>query len=82
MYIVVGSRAAKVHIPTFREGSDLDLWSVERIQDCDNSVVPQEVISCFEYDSLANRCATLNDIPCFNLFFEEDRERILRFIGQ
>lgn len=67
MYIVVGSRAAKVHIPTFREGGDLDLWSVERIQDCDNSVVPQEVISCFEYDSLANRCATLNDLLTIKL---------------
>ena len=27
-------------------------------------------------------CAKQNNIPCFNLFFEEDRERIMEFIGE
>lgn len=27
-------------------------------------------------------CAKHNNIPCFNLFFEEDRERIMKFIGE
>ena len=26
-------------------------------------------------------CAKRNNIPCFNLFFEEDRERLTKFTG-
>lgn len=27
-------------------------------------------------------CAKQNNIPCFNLFFEDDKERIMKFVGE
>ena len=67
MEILVGSKAAKIHIPTFREGNDVDYWSLEKLWNCDSSIIPKEIIPLFEHDSLVNRCATLNDLLTIKL---------------
>ena len=67
MKILVGSKAAKIHIPTFREGNDVDYWSLEKLWNCDSSIIPKEIIPLFEHDSLVNRCATLNDLLTIKL---------------
>ena len=67
MKILVGSKAAKIHIPTFREGNDVDYWSIEKLWNCDSSVIPQKIFVLFEHDSLVNRCATLNDLLTIKL---------------
>ena len=67
MKILVGSKAAKIHIPTFREGNDVDYWSLEKLWNCDSSIIPKEIVPLFEHDSLVNRCATLNDLLTIKL---------------
>ena len=67
MEILVGSKAAKIHIPTFREGNDVDYWSLEKLWNCDSSIIPKEIVPLFEHDSLVNRCATLNDLLTIKL---------------
>lgn len=67
MKILVGSKAAKIHIPTFREGNDVDYWSLEKITNCDSSIIPKEIVPLFEHGSLVNRCASLNDLLTIKL---------------
>lgn len=67
MKILVGSKAAKIHIPTFCEGNDVDYWSLEKLWNCDSSIIPKEIVPLFEHDSLVNRCATLNDLLTIKL---------------
>ena len=67
MKILVGSKAAKIHIPSFREGNDVDYWSLEKLWNCDSSIIPKEIVPLFEHDSLVNRCATLNDLLTIKL---------------
>ena len=67
MKILVGSKAAKIRIPTFREGNDVDYWSLEKLWNCDSSIIPKEIVPLFEHDSLVNRCATLNDLLTIKL---------------
>lgn len=67
MKILIGSKAAKIHIPAFREGNDVDYWSLEKLWNCDSSIIPKEIVPLFEHDSLVNRCATLNDLLTIKL---------------
>lgn len=67
MKVLVGSTAAKKQISAFREGMDVDYWSVKKIPNCDSSVIPQKIFALFEHDSLVNRCATLNDLLTIKL---------------
>ena len=67
MKILVGSSAAKVHLPFFREAKDIDAWSREKIWDIDCSVMPPEIFGLMEHDSLVNRCASLNDLLTIKL---------------
>ena len=67
MKILVGSSAAKVHLPFFREAKDIDAWCREKIWDIDCSVMPPEIFKLMEHDSLVNRCASLNDLLTIKL---------------
>ena len=67
MKILVGSSAAKVHLPFFREAKDIDAWCREKIWDIDCSVMPPEIFKLMEHNSLVNRCASLNDLLTIKL---------------
>lgn len=67
MKILVGSSAAKVHLPFFREAKDVDVWCREKIWDVDCSVMPPEIFELMEHGSLVNRCASLNDLLTIKL---------------
>lgn len=67
MKILVGSSAAKVHLPFFREAKDIDAWCREKILGVDYSVMPPEIFGLMEHDSLVNRCASLNDLLTIKL---------------
>ena len=60
--IVIGSRAAQRHIKDFRSGSDMDVWSSVPIPDCDNAVMPPEILEAFEDVSKHSGYASLNDL--------------------
>jgi hypothetical protein len=67
MKILVGSSAAKVHLPFLREAKDIDAWCREKILGVDYSVMPPEIFRLMEHDSLVNRCASLNDLLTIKL---------------
>lgn len=47
MKILVGSKAAKTHIPSFRDRSDTDVLSTHKQVGVDGGVVPLELLSLF-----------------------------------
>lgn len=71
MDIIIGSTAAKRHIPTFKRqyDSDLDLWTdVQRDREgMDLSVMPSDILEAFEEESKVKGYATLNDLTTIKL---------------
>lgn len=67
MKILVGSKAAKTHIQSFRDGSDTDVFSTQEHKDVDGGVVSLELLSLFEEESKQTGVATLNDLLTIKL---------------
>lgn len=65
--ILVGSKAAKTHIPSFRDGSDTDVFSTHKQVGLDSGVVPLEILFLFEEKSQQTGVATLNDLLTIKL---------------
>lgn len=69
MKVLVGSNAARLWIPEFRIGKDIDWWSTEVVdgENFDTCVIPQNILKLMEEGSLIGGVATLNDLLTIKL---------------
>ena len=69
MKVLVGSNAARLWIPEFRIGKDIDWWSTEVVdgENFDTCVIPQNILKLVEEGSLIGGVATLNDLLTIKL---------------
>ena len=69
MKVLVGSNAARLWIPEFRIGKDIDWWSTEVVhgENFDTCVIPKNILKLMEEGSLIGGVATVNDLITIKL---------------